>query len=316
MCALGVPAASEAQPAKKLWRVAYLTNISEQVNRPWIAAFRDGLRELGYVEGKNILIEYRYAAGRLERIPGYATELARIKPDIFVVFGAEAARAADKAGGSVPVVFANHQNPVASGFVASLGRPGGNFTGLSDFHGASITKRLELMKETVGSATRVAVLWRRGNDAHPPQLKDLEAAAAALRLSVLSLPVKSAEEIDDAFRAMKSEGADAVLLLGDPVLTTNQARIANLALKNRLPAMYTLREFAQAGGLISYGTDFADLYRRAATYVDKIFKGARPADLPVEQATKFDLVVNLKTAKALGIKIPRSILLRADQVIE
>jgi putative ABC transport system substrate-binding protein len=306
---------TRGQPAKKVWRIGYLAALSPETSNEWFPAFRESLRELGYVEGRNVVIDERYSGGDYQKLPTLAAELAAMKPDIFLVYGVEATQAANKAGKTIPVVFANIQDPIVSGLVSSLARPGGNVTGLSDSHAASVTKRLELLKEALGTP-RVAVLWRPGNSSHPLQLKDLQAAGPTLGLPVLPLPVKSVEDIERAFATMKSERADAVLLLGDAFLTTNQRRIVELALKNRIAAMYTIRPFADAGGMIAYGADFRDMFRRAAIYVDKIFKGAKPADLPIEQPTKFDLVINLRTAKAIGVTVPRSLLLRADQIIE
>jgi putative tryptophan/tyrosine transport system substrate-binding protein len=308
-------ASSESRAQPKVARIAYLSGLSAEVNKAWLSGLHQGLRDLGYVEGKNLTIESRYAAGQVDRLPALAAELAALKPDIFVVYGVQAALEAKKAAGSIPIVMANVQDPVASGLVHSLARPGGNITGLSDFHAASVTKRLELIKEVIPSASRIAILWVP-NSATRPQVKDLEAAAPSLGVRLASHPVQRPADIAQAFTKMKNERVAAVLLLGDALLTANIPAIAELALKQRLPAMYTTRPFVQAGGLMSYGADFTDLFRRSATYVDKILKGAKPGDLPIEQPTKFDLVVNLKTAKALGIAVPRSVLLRADQVIE
>jgi putative ABC transport system substrate-binding protein len=316
LAALAIPSLARAQSGSKTWRVAYLAALSREASDAWLPAFRDGMRELGYVEGRNLVIEQRYSHGDIRALTGLAAELAALKPDVFLTYGAEATQAADKAGKAIPVVFANIQDPIITGVVASLARPGGNITGLSDAHAASVTKRLELLKEALPGASRVAVLWRPGNESHGLQLKDLQAAAPTLGLAVLALPVRNAAEIESAFVTLKAERADAVQLLGDALLTSNQGRIAQLALKNRVASMYTLRVFANAGGLIAYGADFRDLFRRAAAYVDRILKGAKPADLPVEQATKFDLVINLKTARAIGVTVPRSVLLRADHIIE
>jgi putative ABC transport system substrate-binding protein len=316
VAALATPSFARAQSGKKTWRVAYLAALSREASDAWFPAFRDGMRELGYVEGRNLVIDQRYSRGDIQALTGLASELAALKPDVFLTYGAEATQAADKAGKAIPVVFANIQDPIASGVVGSLARPGGNITGLSDSHAASVTKRLELLKEALPGASRVAILWRPGNGSHLLQLKDLQAAAPTLGLAVLPFPVRNAAEIESAFATLKAERVDAVQLLGDALLTSNQGRIAQLALKNRVASMYTLRVFANAGGLIAYGADFRDLFRRAAVYVDRILKGAKPADLPVEQATKFDLVINLKTAKAIGVTVPRSVLLRADHIIE
>jgi putative ABC transport system substrate-binding protein len=316
LAVLAAPSLVVAQSGQKLWRVAYLSALSPEASNAWFPAFRDAMRNLGYLEGRNLVLDQRLSHGDFRALPALAAELAALKPDVFLVYGVEAAQAADKAGGAIPVVFANIQDPIASGAVASLARPGGNITGLSDSHAASVTKRLELLKEALPGATRVAILWRPGNDSHALQLKDLEAAAPTLGLAVLPLGVRNLAEIESAFVTMKAQRADAVQLLGDALLTSHQRRIAQLALESRVAAMYTLRTFANAGGLIAYGADFRDLFRRAGVYVDKIFKGAKPADLPVEQATKFDLVINLRTARAIGVTLPRPVLLRADHVIQ
>jgi putative tryptophan/tyrosine transport system substrate-binding protein len=316
VAALAAPPLVGAQSGKKLWRVAYLGALSPEASNAWFPAFRDGMRDLGYVEGRNLVIDQRLSHGDYRALPALAAELAALKPDLFLTYGAEAAQAADKAGRTIPVVFANIQDPVASGVIASLARPGGNITGLSDAHAASVTKRLELLKEALPATTRVAVLWRPGNDSHSLQLKDLQAAAPTLGLAVLPLPVRNLAEIENAFVKLKAERASAVQLLGDALLTSHHGRIAQLALENRVASMYTLRAFANAGGFIAYGADFRDLFRRAAVYVDKIFKGARPADLPVEQAAKFDLVINLRTARAIGVTVPQGVVLRADHVIQ
>jgi putative ABC transport system substrate-binding protein len=316
LAALAAPPLVGAQSERKLWRVAYLTALSPEASNAWFPAFRDGMRDLGYVEGRNLAIDQRLSHGDNRALPALAAELAALKPDVFLTYGAEAAQAADKTGRAIPVVFANIQDPIASGVVASLARPGGNITGLSDGHAASVTKRLELLKEALPATTRVAVLWRPGNDSHLLQLKDLGAAAPALGLAVMPLPVRNLAEIENAFATLKAQRAGAVQLLGDALLTSHQGRIAQLALENRVASMYTLRTFASAGGLIAYGADFRDLFRRAALYVDKIFKGAKPADLPVEQAAKFDLVINLGTARAIGVRVPQGVILRADHVIQ
>ncbi|MGH6894908.1 MAG: ABC transporter substrate-binding protein [Dongiaceae bacterium] len=316
LAALASPRRILAQPVKKVARIGYLSSLSVETGKPGMALFREGMRGLGYVEGKNLVIDERHVAGQFDRLPGMAAELLRLKPDVFLVYGAEAAHAARSASGTVPIVLANTQDPIASGLVTSLARPGGNITGLSDFHAASVTKRLELLKEAVPALSRVAVFWRAGHAAHPPSIRDLRAAAPVLGITVVPLEVKGLDDIERAFVAMRKERAGALLLLGDALLTTHMARIAELALQNRLPSMYTTRTFIHAGGLMGYGTNIPEMFRRSATYVDRILKGAKPGDLPIEQPTKFELTFNLKTAKALGITIPRSLLVRADEVIE
>ncbi len=304
-----------AQSAKRV-RIAYLAGYSAEIDKPLISALLEGLREHGYVEGKNMVMDARHAAGQRDRLPALAAELAALRPDVFIVAAPGAARAVMKVAGNAPIVMANVQDPIASGLVSSLARPGGNITGMSDFHPASVTKRLELLKEAVPSVKRVGVLWVPSSETAARQLKDLQSAAPAVGVTIVGLPVDDAGDIEPALKTMKGERGAALLLLGDFLLTTHMRRIAARAIEYRLPAVYTTRSFADAGGLMAYGTDFPDLYRRSAKFVDKILKGAKPGDLPIEQPTKFELVVNLKTAKALGLTIPRSILLRADQVIE
>ena len=313
---LAVPLAIEAQQAGKGWRVGYLSSSSAERERARLAAFQQGLRELGYSEGKSIFIEQRYAGGEFERLPELAAELVRLKVDVFVVAGAPAAHAAKKASSVIPIVMTAVADPVGMGLVASLARPGGSITGLSDFNTGLVAKRLELLREVAPSVSRVAVLLNPTNPSNPPQLKLTQAAAATLAVTLLAFEAKRADEIDRAFAAIKTERPGALIVIGDPLLGTHAKRIVELSTRNRLPAIYWSREFPDAGGLMSYGTNFADLWRRAATYVDKILKGAKPGDLPVEQPTKFELVINLKTAKALGLTIPHSLLLRADQVID
>lgn len=301
----------------KPYRIAYLTGYSVEVDKPLFDAFKRGLSEYGYVEGRNVAIEARQAAGRLERLPALAADLARLKPDIFVVGGsAPAAVELKKVAGNTPIVMANVQDPVASGLVTSLARPGGNITGMSDFHAASVTKRLELMHEAIPGLKLVGVLWNQDSATNARQLKDLERAAPALGVKVLSLPVRKAEDIDGTLRKVAAERGIGLLLLGDFVLTTNMRHIAQRAIEHAIPAVYTISGFTAAGGFMAYGTNFEDLYRRSARFVDRILKGAKPGELPIEQPTKFDLIINLKTAKAIGVSVPRSVLLRADQVIE
>jgi len=314
--ALATSLASDAQQPKKVSRIGFLLASSPSSTATRVEAFRRGLRELGYVEGQNIAIEWRYAEGKLDRLPDFAAELVRLKVDIIVAEGAPAAHAAKNATRAVPIVMGNAADPVGTGLVASLARPGGNITGLSDFHAGVITKRLELLKEVVPTASRIAVLLNPANPTNPLQLREIQATAPALGVTLLSLEVKGPDDIEHAFTAMKKERTGALIVFGDPTIVTHRRRIAELAVKSRLPAIYASRASMDAGGLMSYGTNFDDLYRRAAIYVDKILRGAKPADLPVEQPTKFELIINLKTAKALGLTIPRSLLLRADQVIE
>ena len=303
------------QPAGKVWRIAYLTGYSVEVDRPLQAAFKQGLRELGYVEGRNISIEARYAGGQPGRMDELARELAAGKPDLFVVGATTAAHAVRRAAKNVPIVMANVQDPVAGGLVKSLARPGGNITGMSDSHAASVTKRLELMREAVPGIKVVGVLWNQDSPSNALQVADLESAAAKIGVKLLSLPVREPAEIDAAVGKLKDQKGAALQVLGDIVFTSNMGKIARLALEHRIPAAYTLRSFVEQGGFMSYGTDFRDLYRRSASFVDKIIKGAKPGDLPIEQPTKFNLILNLKTAKLLGIVLPPAFLVRADDVI-
>ena len=308
--------ARAARAQGKVVRIGYLSTLSTETGKPWMALFRQGMRDLGYVEGKNLVIEERYVAGEFDKLPALAAELLRLKPDVFLVYAAESAHAARSVSSTVPIVLANTQDPIASGLVKSLARPGGNITGLSDSHAASVSKRLELLKETIPALSKVAVFWRPEHAAHPASIKDLQAAAPALGVTVLPLQVKVADDIERAFDVIKRERAAALLLLGDALLTTHMKRIADLAIRNRVAATYTARTFIHVGGLMGYGADIREMFRRSATYVDKILKGAKPGDLPIEQPTKFELTFNLRTAKAIGITIPRALLLRADEVIE
>jgi putative ABC transport system substrate-binding protein len=313
---LVAPLAAEGQQAANSPRLGFLSSSSSERDKPRLTAFLNGLRELGYSEGRNIFIEQRYAGGRFEMLPELAAELVRLKVDILVVSGAPASNAARNATSIIPIVMTDVSDPVGIGLVASLPRPGGNVTGLSDFNAGVVAKRLELLKELVPSVLRVGVLLNPANPSNPLQMKLTQAAAPALGVTLLPLEAKGPEDIDRAFAAMREERTGALLVFGDPMLGSNNRRIVELAAKARLPTTYSRREMADAGGLMSYGAKFTDLSRRAATYVDKILKGAKPGDLPIEQPTKFELVINLKTAKALGLTIPPSLLQRADQVIE
>ena len=316
LAAAGLPCALLAQSGRQ-YRIAYLSGYSAEIDAPLLAAFKRGLSELGYVEGRNIVVDSRHGGGQPERLPGLARELAGLKPDIFVVgAGAAAAEAARAVAANTPIVMANVQDPLGSGLVKSLARPGGNITGMSDFHAASVTKRLELMKEAIPGLKLVGVLWNADSATNARQLNDLEQAAPPIGLRLISLPVRKAQDLDAALAKITGQPDAGLLLLGDFVLTTNMQRIARHAIEHRLPAVYTARSFADLGGFMAYGANFPELYRRSAAFVDKILKGARPGDLPIEQASKFDLVINLKTAKAIGVNVPRAVLLRADQVIE
>jgi len=267
------------------------------------------------LEGKNIVIEPRYAAEQFEKLPELAAELVRLKVDVLVVVGAPPAHAAKTATDAIPIVMGNAADPVGTGLVASLARPGGNITGLSDFNLGVVTKRLELLKEVVPSVSRVAVFLNPANPTNPLQLKEIQGVAPALGVTLLPLEVKGADDIDRAFIAIRKERPGAIFVIGGTPSTPDQRRIPELAVKSRLPAIYTSGQSVDAGGLMSYGTNFEDLYRRAATYVDKILKGAKPADLPVEQPMKFEFIINLKAAKQIGLTIPPNVLVRADRVI-
>jgi putative ABC transport system substrate-binding protein len=313
------PLAGEAQEAAKVWRIGFVSPYSADFDATWRAGFRKGLRDLGYVEGKNIVIEERHFGGRLERFPALAEELVRLKIDVLVVHGGNPSTidAARKASSTIPIVFVANPDPVGLGLVVSLARPGGQVTGISDLHGDLIGKRLELLKEAVPSITRIAVL----HNANPTSLRglsDTQAAASVLGLTVFAVEIRTGPEpadIDRAFTMIRRERAEALnVSFGSAGVHTRH--VADLAVKSRLLTIGTTRIATESGYLMSYGADFPDLYRRAAIYVDKILKGAKPADLPVEQPTKFELVVNLKTAKALGLTIPQTILLRADHVIQ
>ena len=307
----------EAQPTKRVFKIGYFTNDSAPVDMPRRNAFRQGLRDLGYVEGENIVTEYRIGEGRVERLTEMAEELVRLKVDVIFAFTTSAAQAAKKATKETPIVMGASGDPVALGFVESLAHPGGNITGLVTNAGAEIYgKQLELLKEAVPKATRVAVLWNPANPQNPLQLKETRAAAPVLNVTLLAFEAKEPKEIDSAFAAMKQDRADALTVLPDPMLLGQRQRIADLAAKYRLPAMYGIPEHMEAGGLMAYAANRLEIFRRAASYVDKILKGAKPGDLPVEQPTKFEFIINLKTAKQIGLTIPPNVLARADKVIK
>src|SRR5438093_482377 len=310
------PLPAEAQQPTKVHRIGRLSPGSPTEPNPNLEAFRQGLRDLGYVEGQDLVIEQRYAEGSEERLHDLAAELVRLKVDVIVAAGSPAIRAAQHATRTIPIVMAAPPDAVAAGFVASLANPGGNITGLSWLGAVLPGKRLEILKETVPQSARIAVLANPAYEAYGTWMNNLTVAAQELGLQLHVLELHSADELDSAFAAMTREGADALLVLTDPArMYSLSGRIADLAAESRLPAMYDWREYVAAGGLMSYGPSLPDIHRRAATYVDKILKGAKPADLPVEQPMKFDLVINLKTAKALGLTIPPSMLFQADEVI-
>ena len=314
LLALGVIA--EAQQPKKIPRIGYLAATSLSVNAARIEAFKQGLRELGYVEGKNIVIEWRSAEGKLDRLPAFAAELVHLKVDVIVTAGQSSTRPANEATRTIPIVMAQDPDPVGAGFIASLARPGGNITGLSSLSPEISGKRLELLKETVPRLSRVVVLGTSTTPSNAQALRETELAAGALTVKLQYLDVRGSKDIETAFRAASKERAEAVLVLGGPVLSSQRAQVVELAGNSHLPAIYGQPETVEAGGLMSYSVSYTDLYRRAATYVDKILKGAKPADLPVEQPMKFELVINLKAAKQIGLTIPPNVLLRADKVIK
>ncbi len=312
--AVAWPLAARAQQPAKVPRIGYLR--AETPPAVDIEAFRRGLREHGYVEGKNIIVEYRWAEGNEERLRSVVAELIRLKVDLIVTSAPEATRAAKEAATTIPIVMVLVADPVAFGFVASLARPGGNITGFASLLPELSGKRLEILKDAVPNLSRVAVLWNAANPYRAQDLREVQAVANALRVTLHSFPVRGPNDFDGAFKAAVEAGVHGLLTLEDPFTIAHRKQIVDLALRHRLPAGYAVRPFVDAGGLMSYGPDRADQNRRAATYVDKILKGAKPADLPVEQPTKFELVINLKTAKALGLTVPPTLLGRADEVIE
>ena len=307
------------QAPAKVRRIGLLSPWTASNTAPWHQAFRLGLRDLGWVEGKNISIEYRYAEGRSDRIAELTDDLVRLKVDV-IVFGTTSDplifQKAATAIPPIPVVIAAAADPVATGLAESLARPGGNITGLSQMTFQLAGKRLELLKEMVPKLSRVAVLWNPQTSSAVSHWKEMQLPARQLGLQLQSLEARSPNDFDKAFEDATKARAGALVILANPVFITNLKRLADLAVKSRLPSILHISEFAEAGGLASYGPDRDDLFRRAATYVDKILKGAKPGDLPIEQPTKFEMVINMKTAKALGIKIPQSILVQATRVIE
>jgi ABC-type uncharacterized transport system substrate-binding protein len=313
---LAVCGSVEAQQPKKLHRIGFLLGGSSSVYSAWIDVFRQGLKEFGYIEGKNIAIEYRYAEGKADRLPVLAADLVGLKVDVIVASSTPNVLAVRKASATIPIVFVSISDPVASGLVASLARPGGNITGLTILAPELSGKRLELLKEAVPNVIRVATLWNSANPAQELQWKDMQAAAQELRLQLQSLEVRSSNDFDSAFEAALRERAQALITTPEPLINTYLKRIVEFADKNRLPAMYASPQFVDAGGLMSYAPDYTHQYRRAATYVDKILKGANPADLPVEQPKKFEFLINLKAAKQIGLTIPPTVLARADRVIK
>ena len=303
---------AEAQPSGKVYRIGVLA-YDEAAG---IQAFRQALSDLGYAEGRNLVIEARYDKGNAELLPVLAADLVRLKVDVILATSSTYVRVAKQATSIIPIVFAIHNDPVGTGDVASLAHPGGNITGTTQMATDLSTKQLDLLRETVPGLTRVGVVWNPRTPSHGPALKEIEAAARTLRMQLTRLAAVQESELDRAFATAARDRIEAVFVLTSPMTARHSGRVVGLAMKHRLPTMYATRSFVEAGGLLAYGADPLDLHRRAAGYVDRILKGAKPANLPVEQPTKFELVVNLKTAKTLGLTIPPSVLLRADQVLE
>lgn len=304
-----------AQQPTHVSRIGFLTAISATSMAGRMAAFRQQLQDLGHFEGKNLVIEYRYADGKADRIPIFASELVRSKVEVIVTAGATATGPAKEATATIPIVMAQDGDPVANGFIANLARPGGNVTGLSTLAPDLSGKRLELLKEIVPKLSRVAVFGISTNPGNGQSLKELQLAAKALELRLQTLDILSRKDIEIAFQAVSKEHAEAVLVLVSAVALAERNQIVELATKRQVPVMYPQNEYVEDGGLMSYAPDYADLFRRAAIYVDKILKGAKPANLPVEQPKKFDFIINLKTAKRIGLTIPPNVLARADRVI-
>ncbi len=312
---MGGGAIAQAQQPKKIPRIGFLYSVTSSSVAARAEAFRQGLRELGYIEGKNIVIEWRFAEGKLDRLPALVSELVRLKVDVIVTSGSSPTRSARKATVSIPIVMARETDPVGNGFVASLARPGGNITGLSILAPEISGKQVGLLKEIVPRLSRVAVLGTSTTLGWAHSLNEMEIAAGALGVKLQYLDVLNVKDIVTVFRAAIEERADAVLVLGSPIYASHRNQIAGIAVKSRLPTIYRNSQYVEAGGLMSYGVNLPDLDRRAAIYVDKILKGRKPADLPVEQPVKFEFVINLKTAKQIGLTIPPNVLARANKVI-
>jgi putative ABC transport system substrate-binding protein len=309
-------AARAQQPAAKVPRIGFLGNSTADLEANLVGPFRDGLRALGYEEGRNIVIEYRWAEGEYERFPALIAELVASNVDVIVTAGTPASLAVKKATTTIPLVMVAVGDPVATGLVASLARPGGNITGLTSISSEMEGKRLELLREVVPKVSHIAVLWNAASPIQVIEEGEVRAAAGVLGIKMLSLGVRTREEIDDALATIIRERPDALLVLADRLFLHHRTRIIAFAAQERLPGVHAYRELIEAGGLMSYGPSYADMHRRAAAYVDKILKGAKPADLPVERPVKFELVVNLRAAKALGLTIPPSVIFRADEIIE
>jgi len=308
--------AAKAQQTGNVYRIGFLGNSTAALEANLVGPFREGLRDLGYVEGRNVLIEYRWAEGKYDRFPALIGELLALKVAVIVTAGTPATLAVKKATTSVPLVMLAVGDPVGTGIVPSLSHPGGNITGLTAISTEMDAKRLELLREVVPSVSYIALLWNAGSPLQVLAEKQVQAAAQVLRMRVLSLGVKTEEEIKSALAVMARERPDALLVLADRLLLHHRALIMDFATRHRLPGVHAYRELVEAGGLMSFGPSYADMHKRAAYFVDRILKGAKPGDLPVERPLTFELVINLKTAKALGLTIPQSLLQRADQVIE
>jgi putative tryptophan/tyrosine transport system substrate-binding protein len=316
-CMLLAPCpAAEAQQPTKIPRIGYLSTVSPAANVTRIEALRQGLRELGYVDGKNIVIEWRYAEGKVDRLPSLAAELVRLKVDVIITAASPPTRAAKELTRTIPIVMAFDDDPVGSGFVASLARPGGNVTGLSSLALEIGGKQLELLKEIIPRLSRVAILGTSTVPHYTNLVKEIALVANAVEVKVQEVDVLNVSDIEKAFGGASKADAGAVLVIGSPILNSHRTQVVVLAAKSRLPATYSRPEYVQDGGLLYYGTSFPDLFHRAATYVDKILKGAKPADLPIEQPTKFELIINMKAAKQIGLTIPPNVLARADRVIK
>ena len=313
---IAAPLAAEAQQTGKVHRIGFLGNTTAALEANLVGPFREGLRDLGYVEGRNVLIEYRWVEGRYERLPALIGELIAQKVDVIVTAGTPATLAVKKATTSVPLVMVAVGDPVGTGIVPSLSRPGGNITGLTSISPELDGKRLELLREVIPNVSHVAVLWNAASPLQVVAEKQTQAAARVLRLKVLSLGVGTEDEIEHALAAIVKERPGALLVLADRLFLQHRARIMDFAAQHRLPGVHAYRELVEVGGLMSFGPSYAGMHRRAAYFVDRILKGAKPADLPVERPAKFELVINLKAAKALGLTIPPSVLVRADEVIQ
>ena len=312
---LGTPLPAQAQPPRKVPRLGVLGN-SQTGQASLFEAFRKGLRDLGWIEGQNILVDYRWAEGHSDRFPALAAELLALHPDVIFAPSSIYVAAVKPLTATIPVVFSTHADPIGSGDIVSLAHPGGNITGIAQMQTQVNTKALELLKETLPKLSQVAVLWDPATPSHRPGLKAVEDAAQGLQVQLRPVGVQRGEDLESTFASLGRERAGALLVFNSTVFFSERHRIADLALKHRLPTASVPREYADAGCLLSYGANLPELFRQAATYVDKILKGAMPADLPVQQATTFEFVINLKTAKALGLTIPRSVLDRADEVIQ